>query len=110
VDFRSVAKFLVPDWWVIVDSGIGLSYRPARLHRRKPVQQPYARVDYISQSGTKNLASGFVLSSSSIAKNSRKFGRVTQMGPNKKGSGQRKKGRTLEDHTQKGLKYTDNKS
>jgi hypothetical protein len=28
-----VAKFLVPDWGYIVDSGIGLSYNPARLHR-----------------------------------------------------------------------------
>ncbi len=26
-------KFLVPDWGDIVNSGIGLSYRPARLHR-----------------------------------------------------------------------------
>ncbi len=30
----SVAKFIVPDWGDKVDSGIGLSYRPARrLHR-----------------------------------------------------------------------------
>ncbi len=31
----SVAKFFVPDWEDVVDSGIGLSYRPAsaRLHR-----------------------------------------------------------------------------
>ncbi len=29
-----VAKFLVSDWGMdIVDSGTGLSYRPARLHR-----------------------------------------------------------------------------
>jgi hypothetical protein len=28
----NVAKFLVPDWGEIVDSGIGLSYRQARLH------------------------------------------------------------------------------
>ncbi len=27
------AKFLVPDWGKIVDYGIRLSYRPARLHR-----------------------------------------------------------------------------
>jgi hypothetical protein len=26
-------QFLVSDWGDIVDSGIGLSYRPARLHR-----------------------------------------------------------------------------
>jgi hypothetical protein len=31
--FRPLAKFLVPDWGDIVDSGIGLPYRPARLHR-----------------------------------------------------------------------------
>jgi hypothetical protein len=29
----SVAKFFVPDWGDKVDSGIGLSYRAARLHR-----------------------------------------------------------------------------
>ncbi len=42
------AKFLVPDCGVIVDSGIGLSYRPASLCSlaRGPVRQPSARVDY----------------------------------------------------------------
>ncbi len=46
----------------IVDSGMGLSYRdrPTRLHRLAgrydKSRQPYARVDYISQTGTKNLA------------------------------------------------------
>jgi hypothetical protein len=30
---KPVAKFLVPDWGDIVGSGIGLSYRPSRLHR-----------------------------------------------------------------------------
>jgi hypothetical protein len=30
--YSAVAKFLVPDWEDIVDSGIVLSYRPARLH------------------------------------------------------------------------------
>jgi hypothetical protein len=30
----TVAKFVVPDWRDIIDSGMGLlSYRPARLHR-----------------------------------------------------------------------------
>jgi hypothetical protein len=30
---RTVTKFIVPDWAVyVVDSGIGLSYRPARLY------------------------------------------------------------------------------
>jgi len=28
-----VAKFIVPDWGDKVDSGIGVSYRPAKLHR-----------------------------------------------------------------------------
>ncbi len=28
-----VAEFLVPDWGDLVDSGKGLSYRPARIHR-----------------------------------------------------------------------------
>jgi hypothetical protein len=28
-----VSKFIVPDWGNKVNSGIGLSYRPARLHR-----------------------------------------------------------------------------
>jgi hypothetical protein len=30
---KPVAKFIVPDWGDKVDSGIGLSYRPARIHR-----------------------------------------------------------------------------
>ena len=53
-----VAKFLVPDWGIyVVDNGIGLSYWPTRLHWL-PGQytKPYARVDYILQSGTENLA------------------------------------------------------
>jgi hypothetical protein len=29
----SIAKFIVPFWGDKVDSGLGLSYRPARLHR-----------------------------------------------------------------------------
>ncbi len=29
----SEAEFIVPDWGDKVNSGIGLSYRPARLHR-----------------------------------------------------------------------------
>jgi hypothetical protein len=38
---------------------MGLLYRPAShctTEAGGPVQQPYARVDYIFQSGTKNLA------------------------------------------------------
>jgi len=31
-DLESEAKFLVPDRGDVVDSSIGLSYRPARLH------------------------------------------------------------------------------
>jgi hypothetical protein len=53
--------FLVPDWDDIVDSGIGLSYRPARIHKAGgPVRQPYAKVDFIPQSRTGNfcLSSG----------------------------------------------------
>ncbi len=50
----SAAKFWVPDWGDKVNSGIGLSYHPARIHR--PVRQPYAGDDYIHQSGTMNLA------------------------------------------------------
>jgi hypothetical protein len=45
------AKFKVPDWGDKVNSGIGLSYRPARLHRlvhSGPVRQPYDGVDFIS--------------------------------------------------------------
>ena len=53
-----VAEFIVPDWGDKVNSGIGLSYRPARLHRQRPVRQPYAGVDYIPQSGIMNSASG----------------------------------------------------
>jgi hypothetical protein len=55
-----VAKFLVPERGDIVDSGIGLLPRPARLHTQAvgPERQPYTGVDYIPQSGTKNLASG----------------------------------------------------
>jgi hypothetical protein len=41
-------KFLVPAWGDIVDSVIGLSYRPVRLHRLAGrYDKPYARVDYI---------------------------------------------------------------
>ncbi len=29
----AVAKFIVPDWGDKVDSGMGLTYRAARLHR-----------------------------------------------------------------------------
>jgi hypothetical protein len=55
-------KFLVPDWGDIVDSGIGLLYRPAGyIGRRAGTTSLYAyvKVDYIPQSGTKNLDTGF---------------------------------------------------
>jgi hypothetical protein len=51
------SQILSPWLGDIVDSGIGLSHRPARLqYAGEPVQQPYAEVDYIPQSETKNLA------------------------------------------------------
>jgi hypothetical protein len=57
-DICPVAKFLVPDWGDLVDSGIGLSYRHDRLHMAGgPVRQPYASVYFIPSSGTKNFAS-----------------------------------------------------
>ncbi len=51
----AVAKFIVSDWGNKVDSGIGLSYRPATLHRlagrydnpMPALQQSYAGVNYI---------------------------------------------------------------
>ncbi len=44
-----LVKFTVPDWGDKVDSGIGFSYRPARLHRMEGrydhrYKQPYAGV------------------------------------------------------------------
>jgi hypothetical protein len=44
---RPVAKFIVPDWGDKVDSGIGLSYRPARLLAGGSVQQRYDGVNFI---------------------------------------------------------------
>jgi hypothetical protein len=41
----AVAKFIVPDLRDKVDSGRGLWYLPARLHRL--VQQPYAGVNFV---------------------------------------------------------------
>jgi hypothetical protein len=52
----SVVFFIVPDWGDDVDSGIGLLYRPAKLHRLNgPIRQPYAGVNFIPLSGTMNL-------------------------------------------------------
>ncbi len=54
-----VAKFSVSDWGDIVDSGIGVTYWPASLYSLEgPVRRPYASVEYISLSRTKNLATG----------------------------------------------------
>ncbi len=62
-----VAKFLVPDWENIVDSGIGLSDRPARLHRLPgQYDNPMTESTICSQSGTKNLASDPTTSKSRI--------------------------------------------
>jgi hypothetical protein len=55
--YSTLAKFIVSDWEDKVNSGIGLSDRPSRLHMAgRPVRQSYAEVKYISQSGTMNLA------------------------------------------------------
>ncbi len=45
-----VAKFIVPDWGVKVDFGVGLLYRPTRIHTHAggPVRQAYAIVDFIA--------------------------------------------------------------
>ncbi len=51
------AEFLVPDWGDIADSGIGLSYRTARLHRQAGrYENPMTEFGYIPRSGTSNLA------------------------------------------------------
>ncbi len=58
----SVAKFIVPDWGDKVDSGIGLSYLPTRLHRLAGrYTTPYAGVKYSPYSGTMNLATGYLI-------------------------------------------------
>ncbi len=51
-----VAKFVIPGWGDKVNSAIGLSYRPARLHIG--VGGGGAGVNYILQAGTMNLATG----------------------------------------------------
>jgi hypothetical protein len=53
LELNLVAKFIVPDWGDKVDSGIGLSYRPARLYRLT------TGVNCIPRSGTMNLAMNF---------------------------------------------------
>jgi len=52
-----VAKLLVPEWEDIVDSGIGLSYRPARLHRLSGRYVNLCQTRLYPQPGTKGLAS-----------------------------------------------------
>jgi hypothetical protein len=52
-----LAKFIVPDWEDVVDSVIGLSYRPVRLYSLAGrYNNPNVAVYYIPQSGTMNLA------------------------------------------------------
>jgi hypothetical protein len=58
------AKFLVPDWGI--QSTYGLWHRVVVSSRQatqagRPVRQSYAIIDFISQSRTKNLASGHLL-------------------------------------------------
>jgi hypothetical protein len=56
---NTVAKFLVPDWGELVDSGIGLSYRSAGLHKLAGrYDNPMPESTIFPQSATKNLASG----------------------------------------------------
>jgi hypothetical protein len=55
---NSVATFLVPDWGDKVNSGIGLSYRPAMLHRLAGRYDNPMPVNYIPQSGTMNFDTG----------------------------------------------------
>jgi hypothetical protein len=53
----SVAKFIVPDWEDKVNSGIGLSYRQARLHRLAgQYDNPKPESTLFPHSGTMNLA------------------------------------------------------
>jgi hypothetical protein len=53
-----VAKFLIPDWGDIINSGIGLSYRPARLHGLAgQYDNPMPESTISPPSGTKNLVS-----------------------------------------------------
>ncbi len=54
-----VAKFVVPEWEYIVDSGIGLSYRPASLcSLADRLDNPMPESTLSAKSGTKNLAPG----------------------------------------------------
>ncbi len=53
-----VAKFLVPDWGDIIDFWHRIVIPACQAtYAGGPVRQPYATVDYIPQSGTKNLVS-----------------------------------------------------
>jgi hypothetical protein len=47
-----VAEFIGSDWGDKINSGIGLSYRPARLHGLVGLydRHPYAGADFIPQS------------------------------------------------------------
>jgi hypothetical protein len=48
-----VVKFMVPDWGDKLDPGIGLSYRPDRIHIGR--YDNLAGVNYIPRSGTVNF-------------------------------------------------------
>jgi hypothetical protein len=54
LELQKLAEFIDPDWGDKVNSGIGLSYRPAILHGLAggpvPVRQLYVGVDFIPQS------------------------------------------------------------
>ncbi len=52
-----MAKFLVPDWHSRLWHRVVIPARQAPKAGRRVRQEPYARVDYNPQSGTKNLAS-----------------------------------------------------
>ncbi len=56
------AQFIFPDWGDKVDYGIGLSYWPVRLHRLAVrYENPVLETDFISQQGTMNLSTVFLL-------------------------------------------------
>ncbi len=58
-----VAEFTDPDWGDEVNSGIGLSYRPARLHRlAEPLLQPMrTKAGGLDQHGSEGDSPGVIL-------------------------------------------------
>ncbi len=64
---RTVAKFIVPDWGEKVNSGIGLTYRPARQPSWRAGTTTLCRSWlYPPQSGTMNSATASISSLSSV--------------------------------------------